>query len=120
MAALSETRLSGDSEFIEIGAGYTFFCHGYPEGQPRQAGVGFAIKNSLVSQIITHPKGISPWLMTMDIQLHHGQTISMISAYAPTLSAPNDEKEAFYEDLDATLGKIPFKQRLFLLGDFNA
>ena len=47
IAALSETRISGTNEFVEHGAGYTFYTCGFPDGQPRQQGVGFAIKNSL-------------------------------------------------------------------------
>jgi len=43
-AALSETRFSGETELEEVEAGYTFFCHGRPEGQPRQAAVGFTIR----------------------------------------------------------------------------
>jgi len=36
IAALSETRLSGSLQFEEVGAGYTFFWQGYPEGEMRQ------------------------------------------------------------------------------------
>ena len=32
IAALSETRIFGESELVEVGAGYTFFCIGQPEG----------------------------------------------------------------------------------------
>jgi len=35
----------------EVGAGYTFFCMGQPVGQPRQAGIGFAIRTALISQL---------------------------------------------------------------------
>ena len=33
IAALSETRLSGEDQFTEEGAGYTFFWKGKPEGE---------------------------------------------------------------------------------------
>ena len=41
LVALSETRLLGTTELIERGAGFTFFCSGLPENEPRQAGVGY-------------------------------------------------------------------------------
>ena len=69
IAALSETRISGESEFVEVGAGYTFFCIGKPEGQPRQAGVGFAVRSSMLQYIQQSPIGISPRLMKLQLRL---------------------------------------------------
>jgi len=37
IAALGEMRISGESKFVESGAGYTFFCIDKPGGQHRQA-----------------------------------------------------------------------------------
>ena len=48
VAALSETRLSGEGSLVEVGQGYTFYWRGVPEGQARIHGVAFAIKNDLV------------------------------------------------------------------------
>ena len=36
IAALSETRLSGEDQLAEIGAGYPFFWKGKPEGAKRE------------------------------------------------------------------------------------
>jgi len=36
-AALSEMRLADESQFMEVGTGYTFYWIGKPESQPRQA-----------------------------------------------------------------------------------
>ena len=120
IAALSETRISGESQFAEVGAGYTFFTVGHPEGKPRQAGVGFAIKSSLLPQLEEQPKGISPRLMTMKLRLNHGRSATLVSAYAPTMSASDHEKEAFYASLNSAINAVPYKHRLFVLGDFNA
>ena len=49
----------------EVGAGYKFVCIGHPEGQPRQAGVGFAFRTTLLSHMVSQPHGISPHIMTM-------------------------------------------------------
>jgi len=70
IAALSESRISGVTELVDVGAGYTFFCIGQPESQPRQAGAGFAIRTSLVSHLEVLPRGISPRLMTMQTKLN--------------------------------------------------
>ena len=39
IAALSETRVHGNSQFEEAAAGYTFFLTGHPTDGPSQAGV---------------------------------------------------------------------------------
>jgi exonuclease III len=120
IAALSETRISGSSEFVEAGAGYTFFTIGQSDGKPRHAGVGFAVRTSLIPQLEEFPKGINPRLMTMKLKLSHGRSAVFISAYAPTMTASDKEKEDFYEQLNNAIAAVPYKHRLFVLGDFNA
>ena len=93
IAALCETRLSGEDSRIEEGEGYTFFWKGLPADVPRQHGVGFAIKSSPLSHIPETPTGISERLMTWRIPLCKGQHLSAISAYAPTLDAEEHNKE---------------------------
>ena len=101
-------RISGGRELVEVGAAYTFFCTGHPEGQ---AGVGFVIRTSPVSllEVPVPPHGISPRLTTMLLKLKHGHSTVFISVYAPKLVAPDDEKEAFYECLNSTIKSVPFK-----------
>ena len=48
IAALSETRIHGETQLEEVGAGYTFFLIGHPTDGPTQAVVGFAIRSSLL------------------------------------------------------------------------
>ena len=43
-AALSKTRLVGEGQLKEIGAGYTFFWSGRNAKERRESGVGFAVK----------------------------------------------------------------------------
>ena len=54
MAALSETRLADVGEAAE--AHYTFFWSGKASNLKREAGVGFAIKTSLVPKLLGKPK----------------------------------------------------------------
>ena len=45
-------------------AGRTFFWKGFPAGEPRKAGVAFAIKNELADRLEEEPIGISEIIMT--------------------------------------------------------
>jgi len=56
----------------------------------------------------------------MKLHLKRGRSAILISAYAPTKSNDDVEKEAFYDNLNSVLQTVPFKDCLFLLGDFNA
>jgi len=53
-------RICGESQLEEVGAGYTFFLTGHPADGPTQAGVGFAIRTSLLHRIQNTPVGHSP------------------------------------------------------------
>ena len=55
IAALSETRFAEEGHLKEVGAGYTFFWSGRSREERREAGVGFAIKNELVTKLPSLP-----------------------------------------------------------------
>ena len=65
IAALSETRLAGEGELCERGAGNTFFWSGRGPEERREAGVGFAVKTALVGELAGPPKGVNDRLITM-------------------------------------------------------
>ena len=44
----------------------------------------------------------------------------LLSAYAPTMTNPDEVKNKFYDDLDSVISAAPRTDRLILLGDFNA
>ena len=54
IAALSETRILGESVIEEVGGGYTFFLKGKPKGDKHYHGVGFAIRTRLVKHLDRH------------------------------------------------------------------
>ena len=120
IVALSETRISGEGQLREEGGGYTFFWRGCEPGAARQHGVGFAVKNSLLLNLMEYPTGINERLMTLRLDLEGNQHVSMISAYAPTLSAEQQAKELFYAHLDTAINAIQNDDKIILLGDFNA
>ena len=120
IAALSETRMSGDTILEEVGGGYTFFLVGKPEGIKREHGVGFAIRSQLVERLNgKYPSGINERLMTMELPLTGG-TLTLISAYAPTLQSSSESKDIFYDQLNDIINSVPSMHKLLLLGDFNA
>jgi len=57
--------------------------------------------------------------MTAKLQLKYGKSATLISICAPTMTYDNADKEAFYDHLNSVLHSIPFKEWIFLLGDFN-
>ena len=120
VAALSETRLPGEGQLTEFGGGYTFFWSGRSTEECREAGVGFAVKSKLVPKLTSLPKGRNDRLMTLQIPLCQGKCATVISAYAPTMTNPDEVKDKFYEELDAVITAVPKSEKLVLLGDFNA
>lgn len=120
IAALSETRLADEGNLKEEKGGYTFFWKGKPADEPRIHGVGFAIKNRLISQLSESPVGINERLMTLRLKLSNNQMATAVSAYAPTLDSQDEDKEVFYATLDQVLSNIPKEDKILLLGDFNA
>lgn len=107
IAALSETRLPGSGQLTEFSGGYTFYWVGLSKEERRQAGVGFAIKTKLASNLISLPVAINERLMTFRLPLAVNRHATVISAYAPTMISPDEIKEKFYKELHAVISKIP-------------
>ena len=120
IAALSETRLAEEGLWKEVGAGYTFFWNGRKKEERREAGVGFTIKSHLVSKLPRLPKGINDRLMTLRLPLSGKRHAAIVSAYAPTMTNPDEIKDKFYDDLDSVISAAPQTDKLILLGNFNA
>ena len=103
-----------------VGAGYTFFWSGRKSEERREAGFGFAIKTELVGKLSGLPKGINDRLMTLRLPLSGNKHATIVSAYAPTMTNPDEVKDKFYNDLDDIISATPRTDKLILLGDFNA
>ena len=99
IAALSETRLAEEGLLKEVGAGYTFFWSGRKKNERCEARVGFAIKSHLVSKLSGLPKGINDRLMTLRLPLSGKKHATIVRAYAPTMTNPDEVKDKFYDDL---------------------
>eukprot|EP00745_Piridium_sociabile_P040226 TRINITY_DN767_c0_g1_i3.p1 TRINITY_DN767_c0_g1~~TRINITY_DN767_c0_g1_i3.p1 ORF type:complete len:1045 (-),score=247.16 TRINITY_DN767_c0_g1_i3:182-3316(-) len=120
IAALSETRFADTGELTEAGAGYTFFWSGKARDEPREAGVGFAIRTNLVRKLESLPRGINDRLMVMRLPLAGKSHLTLISAYAQTMTYSLERKEMFYQDLRNVMQSAPKEDKILLLGDFNA
>lgn len=116
IAALQETRLADFGTLKE--KDYTFYWQGKTSNEHREHGVGFAVKNSLLSMVEPGSNG-SERLLTLRLNTTDGP-ITLVSVYAPTLSSTPDTKDEFYDNLASIIGNIPSHEQLVLLGDFNA
>ena len=120
IASLSETRFSCTGQLVEEKAGYTFFWSGRPDEERREAGVAFAIKTNMVKNLSSPPREVSDRLISVRLSLRDKRHVTIISAYAPTMTNPDEVKDAFYEDLCNLLDSVPKTDKLILTGDFNA
>ena len=119
IAALSETRFSGEDQLTEPDSGYTIFWSGKSEKERRVAGVGFAVKNTLIDKI-EQPVGVNERIMTLRIPLAANRYMTIISVYAPTLVSSEEDIMSFYHALRTLVTKIPKSESVVILGDFNA
>ncbi|CAH1249934.1 Hypp8727 [Branchiostoma lanceolatum] len=120
IAALSETRLAGEGSLSEVGTNYTFFWKGRDAIERRIHGVGFAVRTSIVNRYNLVPTAINERLMTLRVPLPDNNHLTLISVYAPTLDSEDDVKESFYATLNSIIQAVPSRDKLLVLGDFNA
>uniref|UniRef100_H3A8R6 Endonuclease/exonuclease/phosphatase domain-containing protein n=1 Tax=Latimeria chalumnae TaxID=7897 RepID=H3A8R6_LATCH len=92
IAVLSETRRADKGHLREEQGGYTFFWKGKPANDRQVHGIGFAIKNQIVSRMTEFPAGINERLMTLCLQLANNSSATVMSAYTPTLAAEEEQK----------------------------
>ena len=118
IAVLSETRFHAFGSLNDLE--YTLYWSGKPNGARREARVGFAIKRDIVTKLteIIHP--VSDSIMTIRIPLTKDRYITIVSAYAPTMANPEENKDALYSLLMGTLINIPSTDKHMLLGYFSA
>ena len=120
IAALSEVRFAEEGSLVEHGAGYTLFWSGRGKEERRQSGVGFMIKNNIAKKLHALPTAHSDRIMSLRLPLQGDKSATLVSVYSPTLQADSAVKEAFYGDLHTVITRIDPKEKLIVLGDFNA
>ena len=117
IVALSGTQIADEGSLREEGGYYAFFWKGKPRAGDRIHGVGFAIRTALLRGMSVLPDGINEHLMKLRIPLSRIKYLTIISAYAPTLTIPDDAKEQVYEQFDRVIRSTPPSNKLVILGD---
>ena len=94
IAALQETRLPASGSLKE--KDYTFFWQGLEPEERRLYGVGFAVRNTLLSSMEPPSQGTAR-ILSLRLSTPSGPA-NIFSVYAPTLCATAEAKDAFYEE----------------------
>ncbi|KAK3887593.1 hypothetical protein Pcinc_008297 [Petrolisthes cinctipes] len=83
----------------------------------REAGVSFTIRTQHLKKLASIP-GFDDHLMKFQLPLGRKRTATVIIAYAPTMTNPEETKDGFYEKLDAIITAVPqAKDRWDVHGD---
>lgn len=106
VACLQETRLADSGSLRE--SDYTFFWQGVSQDEPRQHGVGFAVRNSLLPTTET-PSGGSERFLALRMKISTG-FVNFLSVYAPTLTSSPEAKDQFYEALEDSVPNPPLRK----------
>ncbi|XP_076031941.1 uncharacterized protein LOC143019846 [Oratosquilla oratoria] len=92
IVALQETRIADSGTLKE--KEFTFFWHGKSAEDRSEHGVGFTVRNTLLSMVEPGDKG-SERLMILRLHTSEGP-VTLVSAYAPTLTSTAEAKDEFY------------------------
>ena len=84
----------------------------------RSNGVGFLVNNAISSSVCDY-LGISDRLATLTLQAKENKIV-FIQVYFPTSSHPDDEVDLLYAEIQGIIDKVPKRDQLFIMGDFNA
>ena len=115
IAALQETRLAESGTLRE--KNYTFIWQGKSAEETREHGVGFAIRNTLTSS--TEP-GVDGTERILSLRLHTTEgMVNLVSVYAPTLYAPQEIKDTFYDQTSESHREHPPPGAINTLGRFQ-
>ena len=117
LLGLSETRLKGSGE-RRLSTGETLFYSGKPQTEDHSSGVGFLLSKK-AKLCLTGWNPISDRIISLRLatKVRH---LTLIQVYAPTEQAPDDVKDAFYQQLAHTLNNVKKSDIVVLMGDLNA
>lgn len=90
--APSEKCFTDKGQLTETGVGYTFFWSGRSSKERREPGWDFAIKTTRVQKLKSISEVLNDHLIKMQLPLGHTTNSTLISAYAPTMTNPEEDK----------------------------
>nr|GEV06369.1 craniofacial development protein 2-like [Tanacetum cinerariifolium] len=107
----SETR---SDKSAKEGNGYKLWYSGSQTARNR---IGVILKASLKDKVV-HVNRSSDGIRTLTLVID-GETVNVISAYAPQVGLNGEDKKTFWDSLDEVVREFPTNQRLFLRGHLN-
>jgi len=58
--------------------------------------------------------------MVIRVPTENNRYLTIVNVYAPTMTYPDEEKEAFYQELATIVSRVSPQHKLLIVGDFNA
>ena len=110
---VQETKWKG-SKAREIGAGYKLYYHG-EDGTKN--GVGIVLSEDMKDRVLAVERTCDR-VMRMKLEIE-GEVWHIISCYAPQVGCTQQEKDEFWEHMDAEMQAVPGSERLVVAGDLN-
>ena len=114
---LSETRWAGSGR-TQLASGDTIIHSGREEGQPHTHGVALLMTPEATRALLSW-EPMSPRILTARFN-SKGRKVTIIQCYAPTNVAVTEEKDDFYQQVQAAIDKTPKRDMKILMGDLNA
>ena len=117
LLGLSETRLRNKENGLDLGDNYTLI---YSECEQGTAKYGVAIlAGPRLSRCVRVVKLINERIMRITLQLKRGR-LHILQVYAPQQGLTNQDKDKFYEDLQAEVELLPDNENVIIMGDLKA
>lgn len=113
--ALQETKRKDELKARWLDGSQVFL--GAATNQAKKGGIGFIVRSTFTDKIISCSID-NLRVGKLVLQVDKNSTLKVISCYAPTFSASDDEMEDFYNDLSEALQERT--TYTFICGDFNA
>ena len=115
---ISEVRWS-TSRISTLSSGHTIVYPGNPsKDDVHDKGVGFMLTKKATRALLEwNPVSSRIILARFDTKF---QKTTIIQVYAPTNNADEDEKQEFYNSLQATVNIVPKRNIFLIMGDLNA
>ena len=118
LLGISETSWT-ESGRLRLASGKTILYSGYDDDHARHIhGVGFMLSPE-TTKALTEWEPVNARLITARFY-GTATNIAIVQGYAPTNDAEPEEKVEFYDTLQSTIEKIPKKDLIIIMGDFNA
>ncbi|KHJ98919.1 hypothetical protein OESDEN_01102 [Oesophagostomum dentatum] len=115
--ALQETKVKEDSTKTQVSGDMLILGCKLPN--KNIGGVGFLVKKDIAPFVDSY-NIFSPRLVVLRLKTPGRRDIAIYSCYAPTSAAEDEEREAFYNELESVIKQDAASFYKFVLGDFNA